>query len=687
MNILGRILLLAMCVAVETADAAAAAKIELKDGSIIKGVVTSSSNGTCIISRTGGAAFSLNCAEIARIDPPPPPPLPTYLPESPQLSVAGSNTIGAKLMPALLIDYAKSKGASATPEIPRVIGSEEVSIEPLPAIPSLWTSIEVSAHGSATGFHSLAALAAFRQSDDASKHSPDASANGQNSGEEAIRVETANLWKGMEANVNDNVAGIQGGGASSGGGANGKSGNVSRQNVIAISHPGSNIAVSSINGSAMGIHRSAEQVVARQSDGAGKDAPANGQSSVDEATRLETAYLLEANANGSVAGSQDASVPAVNRQPDDVSKHNLIAFANGQAPTDIAMSSRRITPAEVKMLSSLGQLDNPHSEHVIALDGLAIVINRANRVETLSKEQIRQIFTGKITDWDQVGGWPGPIVRYARDDRSGTFDTFKDVVLKGVAMSPDVIRIEDSRELSSMVAKDPRAIGFIGMSYIGEAKAVNIHECNLDYPPTIFNAKTEEYPLSRRLFLYAPERRSKGIDEFLNYTNTPSAQRIVAKSGFVDLSIEPDFTGDQRRLRQATYPGRKQHSHDTDLYGDMLRDGGRLSITLRFRTNSADLNKLDLDSRAIHDLQRLKQYMHGPLGVGHRVRLVGFTDADGDYKRNQILSFSRANAIANELKDIPLSGILGLGPSFSVACNDTDEGKAKNRRVEVWMTK
>jgi phosphate transport system substrate-binding protein len=595
MNTFGRILLLAMCVAVETADAVTVAKVELNDGSIIKGVLTSSSNGVCIINRTGGEAFSLNCAEIARIDPPPsppPPPIPTYLPESPRLSIAGSNTIGAKLMPALLIDYAKSKGASETPEIPRVIGPEEVVIEPLPVIPNLWNSIEVSAHGSASGFHGLAALAVTRQPDDASRHSQDASANGQSSGEEAIRLETANLWKSMEAN-----------------------------------------------------------------------------------------------ANGSVAGSQDASALAANRQSDNMSKHNLVAFANGLVPADIAMSSRHVTQAEVKMLNSLGQLDNPLSEHVIALDGLAIVINRANKIETLSKEQIRQIFTGKITDWDQVGGWPGPIARYARKDGSGTLDTFKDVVLKGVAMSSDVIRIEDSRELSSMVAKDPRAIGFIGMSYIGEAKAVNIRECNLDYPPTIFNTKTEEYPLARRLFLYAPERRSKGIDEFLDYTNTPTAQRIVAKSGFVDLSIEPDFTGDQRRLRQATYPGRKQHSHDSDLYGDMLKDGGRLSITLRFRTNSADLNKLDLDSRAIHDLQRLKEYMHGPQGVGHRVRLVGFTDADGDYKRNQMLSFNRANAIANELKDIPISGILGLGPSYSVACNDLDEGKAKNRRVEVWMTK
>jgi phosphate transport system substrate-binding protein len=363
------------------------------------------------------------------------------------------------------------------------------------------------------------------------------------------------------------------------------------------------------------------------------------------------------------------------------------------APTDdrkplvhLAMSSRRVTPAEVTTLGPLGLMDNPASEHVIALDGLAIVINRANKVETLTREQIMKIFTGKITNWEQLGGWPAPISMYARDGRSGTRDTFNNLVLKGAAMSAAVKQFEDSRELSDAVARDPDAIGFIGMSYVGEAKAVNIRECNLVYPPNNFNAKTEEYPLSRRLFLYAPQIRNRGIDSFLDYINTDEAQRVVARNGFVDLSIEPDFIGSQRALRPL---GREagRNNHEDDLYASMIKEGGRLSITLRFRANSSDINQMDLDSRAIHDLQRLKDYMHGLKGRGQRVRLVGFSDSAGDYARNRMLSLERANFISKELKDVPQAGVMGLGPNFAVACNDSDEGRAKNRRVEIWLTK
>ena len=587
MKIYGKVLQLAMCGAVGAASIVAAAEFVLRDGSTIKGTLTSSSNGACIITRNGGQTFPLNCEEILRADPSP---APSYLPESTRLRIAGSNTIGAKLMPALLSDYVKSKGASETPDIPRSVGPDEVVIDPRPVVANLWNSVEVSAHGSASGFQALASLAINLQPDEANRSGLDAIANAP-ADEASIqfpRPVVARLWSSIEAN-----------------------------------------------------------------------------------------------AGGSATGSQNMAASTGNHQLDDGSRHGLIVFAKGETPADIAMSSRHVTTDEVAALKSLGALDNPISEHVIALDGLAIVINRANRVETLSREQIKQVFTGKITDWDQVGGWPGPISLYARKDGSGTLDTFKDIVLKGTVMSPNAIRIEDSRELSSAVAKDVHAIGFIGMSYVGEAKAVNIRECNLVYPPTIFNAKTEEYPLARRLFLYAPERRTKGIDDFLNYTNTAAAQRVVAKNGFVDLSIEPDFIGDQRRLRQTTYPSSRQRNHDNDLYEDMIRDGGRLSITLRFRTNSADISKLDLDSRAIHDLQRLKDYMLGPQGVGRKLRLVGFTDSDGDYKRNRVLSFDRANSIANQLQDVSISGIVGLGPSFPVACNDSDEGKAKNRRVEV----
>jgi phosphate transport system substrate-binding protein len=444
------------------------------------------------------------------------------------------------------------------------------------------------------------------------------------------------------------------------------------------------------HGSGTGFQALAALAIERQPNSAGGQAGSSRTIEGAIAPQLENSSVwksIEVGAGGTATDAASSGpVRAVSTRPASAAnKADLLALAQGQAAADIAMSSRRVTPAEVATLAVLGPLDDPASEHVIALDGLAILVNRSNRVETLSVDQVMKIYTGQITDWAEVGGWSGSIVPYARNEISGTYDTFKNLVLKGAAMSPRVSYIEDSRELSAAVASDPNAIGFVGMSYVSESKAVNIRECSLVYAPTPFNAKTEEYPLSRRLFLYAPEKRSKWVDDFLGYTNTPRAQRIVARNSYVDLSIEPDFGGDQRRLRTAAFPSRR--NRDDNLYAGMLENGGRLSVTLRFRLASASIDRPDLDSRAIRDLQRIRDYMNSPQGSGHKITLVGFTDSAGDYNRNRSLSQSRANSIAKELQGVPIAETLGLGPNFPVACNDTDAGRERNRRVEVWITK
>ena len=126
------------------------------------------------------------------------------------------------------------------------------------------------------------------------------------------------------------------------------------------------------------------------------------------------------------------------------------------AACDIGMSSRKIKPAEQAMLSALGDMTSPACEHVLALDGIAIVVNKGNPVASLSRKQIQSIFSGQTTDWSQVGGRAGRIDLFARDDRSGTYDTFKSLVLDSAALSPDAKRFEDSNALSDAVAADAK---------------------------------------------------------------------------------------------------------------------------------------------------------------------------------------------------------------------------------------
>ena len=548
---------------------AVAARIELVDGSTLNGTADCPPAGNCTVHLNSGQSFDVPPSAIRSIGGfgtpaapgtspapssspltvAPPAPQPPPAPESPPapvpaasgsdngLRVAGSNTIGAQLMPALLIDYARSKGAADTATVP--VAAEEVTLTPNPAIAGLWPRMDVRAPGSGFGFKSLAALAAGRQ------------------------------------------------------------------------------------------------------------------------------------------GAGDA-------------RQKLEAFAAGQPEADIAMASRKIKPEETAVLASLGALDDPNSEHVIALDGLAIIVNPANSAGALSIDQIKGIFTGTIGDWSQVGGVPGPISLYARKDGSGTLDTFKDIVLQGAALSPNATRIEDSRELSAAVARDAGAIGFVGVAYVGEAKAVSIRECNLTYAPSKFNIKTEEYPLSRRLFLYTPADSSPAIDDFIRYTNSDSAQKVASDNDFVDLEVESDSSGSQNSRRAAALATADQ-PHPADNFATITRHAERLSLTLRFRTNTHDLDRADLDSRAIHDVDRLAAYMNSPEGHGHRLLLIGFSDSEGNYRYNTDLSRSRAHYVADRLKKhgitVADSDIYGFGPALPVACNTTDNGKAKNRHVEVWMTR
>jgi phosphate transport system substrate-binding protein len=89
------------------------------------------------------------------------------------------------------------------------------------------------------------------------------------------------------------------------------------------------------------------------------------------------------------------------------------------------MSSRKIKPAEQAMLTALGDMNSPACDHVLALDGIAIIVNKGNPIANLSRRQTQAVFSGQTTDWSKVGGNPGHIDLFARDDRSGSYDTLE----------------------------------------------------------------------------------------------------------------------------------------------------------------------------------------------------------------------------------------------------------------------
>lgn len=340
---------------------------------------------------------------------------------------------------------------------------------------------------------------------------------------------------------------------------------------------------------------------------------------------------------------------------------------------ELAASSRPIKDSEAASLAPLGDLRSPEGEQVIAIDGLAVILHPSNPLQALSVEQLARVFAGEVKRWEELGGRGGAINLYARDDKSGTWDTFKELVLSshGKALAAGARRFESSTQLSDAVAGDPQGIGFIGLPYIRQAKALAISAG--DSQPMLPSSElvaTEDYPLSRRLFLYIkPGESNPWAQQLVRFAHSPRGQQVVAESGFIAQSVS---------AMQVT-----PHAEMPASYHELASGAQRLAVNFRFAEGSAEL-----DNKALRDLRRVLRYLRDNDKLMSQVVLVGFGDPKSDNRdRTLLLSKLRAMSVQRELVKggVLVRSIEGLGDALPVASNDSEEGRRKNRRVEVWV--
>lgn len=362
--------------------------------------------------------------------------------------------------------------------------------------------------------------------------------------------------------------------------------------------------------------------------------------------------------------------------------------------TELGMSSRRIKTDEVQKLAAagLGNMLAPDREHVLGLDGLMVLVAPGNPAVSMSLDNVAKVFSGQITDWSQLGLPANKIQVYAPEDDNGTFETFNQLVLqpRNLKLTPNAKRTANHAEQSDWVARDQTGVGFTGIAYRRNSKPLNIEaSCGLITRPSTFTMKTEEYPLSRRLYLYTPgnpaDPMARGL---LAFALSPAAQPIVKQNDFIDQA--PDSLGFQDQTTRIAY-GLNAQNEDFDmplmrtLISDM-KDAQRLSLTFRFETGS-----YTLDTKAQADVLRLRDVLKSTEYQKRRVMLMGFADAVGNFTTNLTLSERRAQAVQRALVAAGVTNTQVLPRSFSelapVACNDSNEGRTLNRRVEVWVGK
>jgi len=348
----------------------------------------------------------------------------------------------------------------------------------------------------------------------------------------------------------------------------------------------------------------------------------------------------------------------------------FVGLKEGSA--DVGLASRRANAGEVASLAGMGNLLSPANEHVVALDGVAIIVNSSNQIPLLSLEQIRGLFDGRFTSFDQVGGTIQSVKVYRRDDKSGTFDSFKSLVMADSPITPTAKAYADSRQLSSAIAGDVSGIGFVGHTHIGDSRPVPIGGPGQQaLLPNRFTIQTEDYPLSRRLYFYSiSELSNPEVAKFVSFAKSKNGQSVVEKEGFVPLEI----VAQRSDLPTGT----------SSAYQSAIAGAERLSVNFRFNTGS---NKLD--NKALADLDRVTEFLIRTSINPSKLVLIGFADNVGDLVSNVVLSKERANAVAAALKTrgITPGRIFGFGEENPVASNATPEGREWNRRVEVWVTR
>jgi phosphate transport system substrate-binding protein len=208
----------------------------------------------------------------------------------------------------------------------------------------------------------------------------------------------------------------------------------------------------------------------------------------------------------------------------------ISALINGT--TDICQASRSMSAAEKNNLRD--RYNTPGVEIPVARDGLSVYVNAANPVKELAMEQLRLIFTGKITNWKEVGGSDSKIILYSRENSSGTYVFFKEHVLKNADYSQRAQSMPGTAAVVNAVSKEKNSIGYGGAAYAKGIRVLNIKK-DADSPavePNLANVQSGNYPLSRPLFFYLRNKATGDIKAFIDWVLSPEGQETVTKVGY-----------------------------------------------------------------------------------------------------------------------------------------------------------
>ena len=192
--------------------------------------------------------------------------------------------------------------------------------------------------------------------------------------------------------------------------------------------------------------------------------------------------------------------------------------------SEIGMSSRELKDEEKSSVKGT----------TVAYDGIALLVNPENKVKNISLEDVKNVYTGKITNWKQLGGEDAPIVVISREEGSGTRDAFQEIVgYKSEELTKDATISDGSGAVKTTVAGNKNAIGFASFEYIDNTvSALSVN----DVEPTADNVKVGQYKISRPFLLVTKsDSVTENGQKLIDYVLSPEGQQIVADNKLITV--------------------------------------------------------------------------------------------------------------------------------------------------------
>jgi phosphate transport system substrate-binding protein len=364
-----------------------------------------------------------------------------------------------------------------------------------------------------------------------------------------------------------------------------------------------------------------------------------------------------------------------------------LAVVVGEAPAEAAPVVVAAAPAATAAAggaSAAPAAAEPPSTETLNLGpaGAVVIVNEANPISQLTYEQIAGIFSGKITDWSEVGGPHRRIRVHALAQPSGVYGIAKQTVLKNSEVMLSAYQVDSLAELAEIVSADPTAIGLTEAASVGGAKPLSIVDrCGTPRAPDELSIKLRSYPLIGAFIVHTAPNAGANTQKFREFLESDLTQSYLKSRGLPNKLIvsapDPAMTIDALEAAEGT--GAANAGATGGKAGAAIE---RLSVAFSFRSGNTQPAEGSAEK-----IEGVKAFLRNWDGEPRELAVVGFSDSVGKIESNVAISAARARNVQALLAKhgIKTEKVLSLGPSLPLACESDPGGAELNRRVELWL--